>query len=380
MLFLSIALNEKKLHIISFDNPFPADYGGVIDVFYKIKALHQHGIKIYLHCFYQDRNHVSETLKKYTEAVYLYPKKRKISYLFSSFPMSVISRFDKKILDNISKIKAPILIEGLQSSMIVNYLDVNKSDIYLRLHNLESNYYAGMGKNETSFLKKWLYKLEAKKYKKYEEKISLFKHVFSLSSFEFHEVRRKNDNQTYLPVFHGNEVNSNLSQFGEFALYHGDLRLADNKKAASFCISLFKKITDYKLIIASSNGKDFIENLIEKSPNIEFIELKDNSHLEELLEKAHINILMSFQKSGTKLKIIKALHRSRFCLINQNMVDDEKILDLCTLANTEKEFTEAIQLLKYKPYSDNDRRKTVLKKVYDDSENAQTLINTIWKI
>ncbi len=28
----------EHIHLISFDVPFPADYGGVIDVFYKIKA------------------------------------------------------------------------------------------------------------------------------------------------------------------------------------------------------------------------------------------------------------------------------------------------------------------------------------------------------
>ena len=41
----------KKLHIISFDNPYPPVYGGVIDVFYKIKDLHAEGYEIYLHCF-----------------------------------------------------------------------------------------------------------------------------------------------------------------------------------------------------------------------------------------------------------------------------------------------------------------------------------------
>jgi len=32
-----------SLHIISFNIPYPPDYGGVMDVFYKIKALHDLG-------------------------------------------------------------------------------------------------------------------------------------------------------------------------------------------------------------------------------------------------------------------------------------------------------------------------------------------------
>ena len=42
---------EKHLHIVSFDVPWPANYGGVIDVFYKVKALSAKGIRIHLHAF-----------------------------------------------------------------------------------------------------------------------------------------------------------------------------------------------------------------------------------------------------------------------------------------------------------------------------------------
>ena len=30
---------EKHLHIVAFNVPLPANYGGVIDVFYRLKAL-----------------------------------------------------------------------------------------------------------------------------------------------------------------------------------------------------------------------------------------------------------------------------------------------------------------------------------------------------
>ena len=35
---------DKHLHIVSFSIPYPANYGGVIDVFYKLVALHKAGI------------------------------------------------------------------------------------------------------------------------------------------------------------------------------------------------------------------------------------------------------------------------------------------------------------------------------------------------
>jgi hypothetical protein len=379
MLFLSCILKEKHLHIISFDNPYPPNYGGAIDVFYKIKALHQLGVKIYLHCFHRERNQVSEELAAITTQVFLYPKKRNLRHLFSSKPFGVISRFDKKLIENINKIPAPILIEGLQSSMIIKYLDLKKQQVFLRLHNVESNFFAGMSRSETSFVKKILYTREAKKYRKYQEQISQFSHVFGLSHFECRFLEKQTNNWSYLPVFHGNKVNHTLSETGDFALYHGDLRLPDNKKAAEFAISVFKKIKTYKLIIASSAGKEFVENLITTAPNIEFVTLENQAHLEALFAKAHINMMVSFQQSGTKLKVINALHQSRFCLINKNMVDDERILNLCQIATTEEEFVNEIHRLRTKNYLDNDKRKKVLSQVYNDSDNANAIISTIWK-
>ena len=59
----------KTLHVISFDIPYPANYGGAIDVFYKIKALHEKGLKIILHCFLYNNKKIPEELIKYCEEV-----------------------------------------------------------------------------------------------------------------------------------------------------------------------------------------------------------------------------------------------------------------------------------------------------------------------
>ena len=51
---------DKNLHVISFDIPWPVNYGGVIDVFYKITALAGLGVKIHLHCFEYGRKESKE--------------------------------------------------------------------------------------------------------------------------------------------------------------------------------------------------------------------------------------------------------------------------------------------------------------------------------
>lgn len=53
--------------------PYPVDYGGVFDLFYKIKELHSLGVKIHLHCFDYGRGEQPE-LNKYCEEVFYYSR------------------------------------------------------------------------------------------------------------------------------------------------------------------------------------------------------------------------------------------------------------------------------------------------------------------
>ena len=62
-------MSSLKLHIVSFDNPYPPNYGGVIDVFYKLKHLHASGVKIYLHAFEYGRKPAKE-LNQFCEKVF----------------------------------------------------------------------------------------------------------------------------------------------------------------------------------------------------------------------------------------------------------------------------------------------------------------------
>ena len=54
-------MSEQHLHIVSFDVPWPANYGGVIDVFHRARTLTEMGVKVHLHCFEYGRGE-QETL------------------------------------------------------------------------------------------------------------------------------------------------------------------------------------------------------------------------------------------------------------------------------------------------------------------------------
>src|SRR5690554_3261962 len=86
---------EKHLHIVSFSIPWPPDYGGAMDVFYKIKALAQMGIKIHLHCFQYDREPAPE-LEEFCTEVHYYSRQLGLVRQFSSLPYIVKTRINEE--------------------------------------------------------------------------------------------------------------------------------------------------------------------------------------------------------------------------------------------------------------------------------------------
>ena len=93
-------MKTKSIHIISFDVPYPADYGGVIDVYYRIKALYKLGFKIHLHCFQYGREE-SNKLNEICEKVTYYPRKRRLLDFLHLTPFIVQTRTSKTLEANL---------------------------------------------------------------------------------------------------------------------------------------------------------------------------------------------------------------------------------------------------------------------------------------
>jgi len=358
------------------DIPFPPNYGGIIDVFFKLKAFHQLGVKIYLHVFGVSENGI-EKLKEFSEEVYFYPIKKNPIDLLSSTPFSIKSRKGKLLLENLRKIDAPIFFESFRTMDVLNYDELKSYKKYLRLHNIEHNYFNGLAESETNFFKQKIYQQEAEKYKKYEKIISQMNEVFTLSNFEQNYIHKKYNKGILVPVFNGNSTFPELEKFGKYILYHGDLRTADNCKVVEFLIDVFKE-SEYQFVIASGVKEDWVRSKIGAFQNIQFVKLKDFNHLLDLFKDAHINIAWSFQESGTKLKVVNALFNSRFSLINQYVIDEEKIAELCYKAETAQEILYQTEVLMQTPFLMTEEYKTKLNLCLNDLENAKIILDTIF--
>lgn len=373
-------MTNRSLHIISFDNPFPPTYGGVIDVFYKIKALHSIGVEVHLHCFVDEIPADFSVLKEHTASVFFYLRKNKFWSYFQSKPFSVHSRFSNELIHRLHQDNFPILFEGLQTTSMLKHFNNKSRKLFLRLHNNEEKYYSGISKSEKNIFKKSIYWLESKKYKHFQKSVSnQFEKVFTLSETENKEINLNSNNSVYVTVFHGNKNVKVFSEKGEIALYHGDLRISDNKKAVDFLISVFKELPEYTFVIASKTGRKEVERQIKNLSNISFVEAGDHVILNELFEQTHLHVLYSFQQSGTKLKVINSLFNGRFCLINSNMVDDKKIQNLCLLAETKEAFKLKIVELMQQKFNQTETRSKVLNEILNDVENAKIIAQNIFK-
>jgi hypothetical protein len=209
--------------------PFPANYGGVIDVFYKIKALHKLGIKIHLHTYEYGRGKSKELEKIYHQIIY-YKRTKSLKNLISRKPFIVKTRNSAVLISNLKKDDYPILFEGLHTTFPVIKNGFSNKPIMVRTHNIEHKYYDGLAKSEKEFFKKRFYQSEAKKLKYYEKVLKKVDKILTISPFEQAYFKNKfNGKATYIPVFHKNETVLDLSEKGDFALYHGDLRVSDNE-------------------------------------------------------------------------------------------------------------------------------------------------------
>ena len=368
----------NKLHVVSFDVPFPPDYGGVIDVFYKLKEFKKLAIEITLHTFEYGRGE-QEELKKYCAKIYYYKRNSFVKSFVSKEPFMVKSRNNNRLIRNLTSDSSPILFEGLHTTLPIFLNKITNQKTFVRAHNVEHFFYRGLAKSESNILKKIFYKSESNRLVKYEQILNKVDGVFPISLFEqVYFVKKYGEKAVYIPPFH--EVIKNMfnADSSKIILYHGNLKVSENVKAALYLINVYKE-SNFSLVIASGFQNREVSSQIKKHDNIRFEVIKSNNDLDDLLTKAHINALPTFQKTGIKLKLINTLYKGRFVIANRFMVEDTGLKDLVRLANSKKEFLKETESL-FKENFDNEhvvQRLAVLEN-FNPEKSAQKMIDVIF--
>ncbi|MEQ6125369.1 glycosyltransferase [Pseudotenacibaculum sp. MALMAid0570] len=370
---------KKTLHLISFDIPYPPKYGGVIDVFYKIKALKALDIDVILHCFQYGKPEQTK-LNKFCSKVYYYKRNSFVSSMLSNgYPFIVKSRGNDELIYNLKQDHNPILFDGLHTTYILNLHNFSDRKLFLRAHNVEHQFYKGLAKSESNIFKRNFFKQESKKLKKYEAILHQMDAIFSISPLEQEYFFKKyGDKCYYIPAFHDAQVHTRYNSKGKFVLYHGNIVVSENVKAALFLIDVYKD-SEYQLVIASSYFNDEVTKEILKYDNIVFHSLEKEVDLNRLFENAHINVLPTFQNTGIKLKLLNTLYQGKFVIANDFMIDQTGLESLCEKANTKAEFLQKTKELFQQEFTKDMlvKRENILNN-FNPKTGAQKIIDVIF--
>ncbi len=370
----------QHLHIISFDIPYPADYGGVIDVFYKIKSLYQLGLKIHLHAYEYGRKQAKE-LNEFCESVSYFKRHNVPVQLFKKRPYIVASRESEELVLLLLKDDYPILFEGLHTCGILNDKRLKSRFKMVRTHNIEHEYYHHLSLATKQILQKFYYQQEAKKLKKFENQLSFADAVLSISQNDEEYFSKRFSNVNLVPAFHsGFGITSQVGR-GDYLVYHGNLSVEENEKAALFLIKEVFSQIDFRCVITGKNPSLDLENKAAGYPNIEIISNPTSEQMDELIQQAHINVLPTFQDTGIKLKLLKSISEGRFCVANSLMVKNTGVEELCYVEDEPLSMISIINSLMMSDFKENHviERKVVWGKLFSNRESAQKIIDIINK-
>ena len=364
----------KHVHLISFDIPCPANYGGVIDVFYKVQALYNEGVKVHLHCYEYGREH-SEKLESMCHETHYYPRKVGRNNLFKRRPYIVVSRNSSELIDRLKADDHPIIFEGVHCCYYLAHPDLKDRTRILRSHNVEHEYYWNLAESESNVFKRLYFQNEAAKLERFEEELEHATAVAAISSPDanYFRIRFPEMEVAHVSAFHAQLDVRSLEGRGSYVLYHGNLGVSENHRAAMFLINEVFLDIKVPFVIA---GSDAQPDLVQAVADHDHIRLENNvptERIEDLIQGAHINVLPTFQATGIKLKLLSALYLGRHCLVNPPMVEGTGLEGLCHIAKDGEGFKSQVQELMMEPFALDPVRKEVLEAQFSNRATLRSL-------
>lgn len=369
-----------KLHVVSFDVPYPADYGGVIDVFYKLKALSELGVAVELHCFQYGKRQSRSELNQFCSKVYYYPRSTFMNPFIGKLPYIVKTRNSKLLLERLCADDAPILFEGLHTCLYLDSKELAGRKCFVRNHNIEGDYYHHLAGVEQKPWKRQYFLREARLLNSFEPVLRKATGVAAISPSDHEVLNARYSNSFYLPVFHQNTEVCVADDKEPFCLYHGNLAVGENDEAACFLAQEVFGSIDDKLVIAGNGASDRLKVYVSSAKNIELKEGLNSDQITELISKAQVNVLPTFQSTGIKLKLLNAFYNGGHCVVNPEMVECTGLEELAFVAKSVEEFQQHISYCMKAEFGTNDvaKRQDVLTQ-FGVRRNAELLIRQIWE-
>ena len=373
---------QKSVHIVSFDVPWPVDYGGMFDIMNTIIQFKKLNIDVYLHCFlYNDRGKPKE-LNKYCKNVYFYKRKTFLESFPFKTPYIISSRINQELIQRLNKDCFPILLQGIHCTGIIPFINKDRK-LVVRMHNEEYIYYKELANQAGNIFKKIYLKWESILIKNYYKKLDPQIPIVCLSEIDIDNFKKLGfKNIQYIPILlNWQSINGSIDK-GCLCLFHGNLSVVENENAAIWLLnSVFSKIK-IPFAIAGKNPTNKLLKNAGLCVHTCLITNPSDKELNDLIQKAQVNVLPLFNKqsTGTRLKLLHALFEGKHCLVSRAMVEGSVLMPLCHIADRKKDFEPKILHLYQTEFSEKEKelRKEVLLKIYNNENNAKLLLDCLW--
>lgn len=373
-------MTQTQLHVVAFNVPWPADYGGVIDVFYKLKALKELGANITLHCFHYGRPEAKELEEVCTKVLY-YRRVTGLRGLSATKPYIISSRRSKELLAALQADDAPILFEGLHCCYYIDHPSLKDRVKAVRLHNVEWEYYRQLAKAEKLLSVRTYLQTASRRLKKFERRLLHAQILLPIAPNDSAYYKRQHANVHYLPAFHPNERVETKTGTGDYCLYHGNLSVNENHEAAMFLLERVFKEGDWQVTLAGKEPRRELIQLAAQIPNVVVEADPSRERMRELVANAQVHVLPTFQSTGIKLKLLNTLFAGRAVIANAEMVNGTGLNDLCVVANSPDEWKAAIQqAMKHQVTNEEIEKRTAFLDVFNNHANAAVLIKILGEV
>ncbi len=370
-------MTDKRLHIIAFNIPYPANYGGVIDIYYKLKALREAGVLVTLHCFQYGRQ-TSKELEDLCFRVHYYPRNSDWRLLLRREPYIVSSRNAKSMPENLLKDPFPVLFEGLHTTVLLQRCQAVRKTTLVRMHNVEHEYYRLLSRCESNLRKKAYLTVEAVKLKRYERILQKADHILAISRPDSAYFGEKFGNTLFIPAFHRFDRVMTQPGRGTYLLFHGNLGVPEN---SDMYLQLHRKVLsglNLPVVVAGKNPSGKLKKIISTHEHIRLVADPTDDQMDTLIRDAQVNLLFTRQATGIKLKLLHALFGGRHCVANSPMVDGSGLETCCTVADSLEQLPEILQTLMKReihPGLIQERKKTL--KDYSNRAGAEKILRVL---
>jgi glycosyltransferase involved in cell wall biosynthesis len=121
---------------------------------------------------------------------------------------------------------------------------------------------------------------------------------------------------------------------------------------------------------------------VKKNRNVELRINPGEVEMMRLIRHAHINLLPTFQNTGTKLKLLNALFNGRFVVANTSMIENTGLEDLCIVHDKAEDIKRALHDLMDQPFEEQElvKRREILGKLYSNKANAARLMELLFTV